>query len=197
MPFTEEELLAWTVEKLMNYFTTRGVTVSSGGGRKADLIRNVLAADLLQLPTLPSMETKDKEITDRSLVKLKVDGIAIPFPEDIEQGWMTDFVYFPDLTMDCVRDYAKKSITEEGLNEGANLQRANRVRNVEFNNISNCIKFVFLRGRVVPQTRVSEKSYKVWVCLNNLASCEILTGECGCIAVYSESCKHYLRDTLR
>ena len=42
----------------------------------------------------------------------------------------------------------------------------------------------------MPQTRVSEKPYKVWVCLNNLASCEILTGECGCIAGYSESCKH-------
>ena len=48
------------------------------------------------------MEAKEKEITDRRLVKLKVDGITIPFPEDIEQGWMKDFVYFPDLTMDCL-----------------------------------------------------------------------------------------------
>ena len=190
MTFTEEELLVWTVDKLKNYLTTRGVTVSGGGGRKADLIRKVLAADLLQLPILPSMEAKEKEITDRRLVKLKVDGITIPFPEDIEQGWMKDFVYFPDLTMDCIRDYAKKSISEKGLKEGANLQHANHVRNVEFNNISDCIRFVFLRGQVVPQSRVCEKPYKVWVCLNNLASCEILTGECGCIAGYSESCKH-------
>ena len=105
MTFTEEELLVWTVDKLKNYLTTRGVTVSGGGGRKADLIRKVLAADLLQLPILPSMEAKEKEITDRRLVKLKVDGITIPFPEDIEQGWMKDFVYFPDLTMDCIRYY--------------------------------------------------------------------------------------------
>ena len=188
MTFTEEELLVWTVDKLKNYLTTRGVTVSGGGGRKADLIRKVLAADLLQLPILPSMEAKEKEITDRRLVKLKVDGITIPFPEDI--GWMKDFVYFPDLTMDCIRDYAKKSISEKGLKEGANLQYANHVRNVEFNNISDCIRFVFLRGQVVPQSRVCEKPYKVWVCLNNLALCEILTGECGCIAGYSESCKH-------
>ena len=46
MTFTEEELLVWTVDKLKNYLTTRGVTVSGGGGRKADLIRKVLAADL-------------------------------------------------------------------------------------------------------------------------------------------------------
>ena len=44
MTFTEEELLVWTVDKLKNYLTTRGVTVSGGGGRKADLIRKVLAA---------------------------------------------------------------------------------------------------------------------------------------------------------
>ena len=44
MTFTEEELLVWTVDQLKNYLTTRGVTVS-GGGRKADLIRKVLAAD--------------------------------------------------------------------------------------------------------------------------------------------------------
>ena len=99
--------------------------MSGGGGRKADLIRKVPAADFLQhglleyssspwlqLPILPSMEAKEKEITDSRLVKLKVDGITIPFPEDIEQGWMKDFVYFPDLTMDCIRDYAKKSISE-------------------------------------------------------------------------------------
>ena len=105
MTFTEEELLAWTVDKLNNYLTTGGggggVTVSGGGSRKADLIRKVLAADLLQLPILQSMEAKEKEITDRRLVMLKVDCITIPFPEDIEQGWMKDFVYFPDLTMDC------------------------------------------------------------------------------------------------
>ena len=83
MTFTEEELLVWTVDKLKNYLTTRGVTVSGGGGRKADLIRKVLAADLLQLPILPSMEAKEKEITDHRLVKLKVDCITIPFPEDI------------------------------------------------------------------------------------------------------------------
>ena len=189
MVLIEEELAAWTVDMLKDYLTTRGVTVSGGGGRKADLIRKVLAADLLQLPTLPSMETKIKEISDRRRAKLMVDGVIIPFPEDIAEGWMKEFVYFPDVTMDCLRNYAKKSISEKGFKEGANLHRANHVRNVEFNNISDCIKFGFFRGQVVPQTRVSEKPYKVWVCLN-LSTCEIFTGECGCIAGYSESCKH-------
>ena len=38
--------------------TERGVTLSGGGSRKADLIQKVLADNLLQLPTLPSQEEK-------------------------------------------------------------------------------------------------------------------------------------------
>ena len=67
-----------------------------------------------------------------------------------------------------------------------NLNFANHVSNVQFNNISSWIKYVFVKGIVVPQTRISENPYQVWICLN----CEILTGECGCIAGYSEACKH-------
>ena len=46
-----------------------------------------------------------------------------------------------------------------------------------------------MRGEVVPQTRISESHYKVWVCLNSI-TCAILTGECGCAAGLSEACKH-------
>ena len=49
---------------------------------------------------------------------------------------MKDYIYFPDLTMDCLTDYAKKNIPEKDCKDGANLYRANHVRNVEFNNIS-------------------------------------------------------------
>ena len=189
MVLTQEELDHWNMDMLKNYLNERGISLSGGGSKKADLIRKVLAADLLQLPTVPSQEGKRKEIEDRRLLKLKVGFISIPFPEVIQQGWMKVYVYFPDLTMDCLNEYAKKSISEKGCKEGENLQRAGHVRNVQFNNISDCIKFGFVRGEVVSQTRVNENPYKVWVCLN-LKTCQILTGECGCIAGYSESCKH-------
>ena len=65
MVLTQEELKDWNMNTLKNYLTERGVTLSGGGSRKADLIRKVLAADLLQLPTLPSQE----EIARRRLLK--------------------------------------------------------------------------------------------------------------------------------
>ena len=85
--------------------------------------------------------------------------------------------------------HAKKSVAEKGFKEGKNLQLANHVRSVEYNNISDCIKYCFIRGEVVPQTRISESPYKVWICMHTEV-CEILTGKCGCVAGYSESCKH-------
>eukprot|EP00795_Rhopilema_esculentum_P010160 gene10160-18827_t len=42
---------------------------------------------------------------------------------------------------------------------------------------------------VVPQTRISDAPYTVWVSLRTDAS-SILASECGCVAGYSNSCKH-------
>ena len=134
---------------LKNYLTERG------GSIKADLIRKVLAADLLQLHTLPSQEEKNKEIARRRVLKLKGVCMSIPFSEVIMQG----------------------------CKEGANLQRANHVINVEFNNISDCIKYGFIRGEK------SKKLNIVWVCLN-LETCQIPTSEYGSLAGYRDSYKH-------
>ena len=41
----------------------------------------------------------------------------------------------------------------------------------------------------MPQTRIGESPYNVWVCLNT-SNGDIHTGECGCLAGYGESCKH-------
>ena len=50
MVLTQEELDHWNMDMLKNYLNERGISLSGGGSKKADLIRKVLAADLLQLP---------------------------------------------------------------------------------------------------------------------------------------------------
>ena len=67
----------------------------------------------------------------------------------------------------------------QGCKEGANLHRANHVINVEFNNISDSIKYGFIRG---------EKSQNC-ACLN-LKTCQISASEYGCLAGYRDPCKH-------
>ena len=60
MPFNEKDVQGWTVDSLRNYLTSRGVKVA-GEDRKADLIRKVLAASLLNLPEAPSADEKFEE----------------------------------------------------------------------------------------------------------------------------------------
>ena len=102
---------------------------------------------------------------------------------------MKDFTYLPDLTIGNLKDYAMRGQSQKAFDEGMNLQRANHVHNVEVNNISECINYCFMRGKVVPQTRVSESPYDVWVCVST-STLQVLTGECKCVAGYGESCKH-------
>lgn len=86
MPLTEKEVAGWTVDSLRNYLRIRGVAVSGEGNRKADLVRKVLAASILDLPPTPSTEEKCKEISRRRTCKLTVGCIKIPFPEDLKLG---------------------------------------------------------------------------------------------------------------
>lgn len=42
MVFTEKELIKWNGEALKEYLSSRGISLSGGGSRKADLIKKVL-----------------------------------------------------------------------------------------------------------------------------------------------------------
>ena len=59
---------------------------------------------------------------------------------------------------------------------------------VKFNPITSSLKYCFVKGVVIPQTRVNENPYSVWVCIRDDGS--ILTGECGCVVGLISSCKH-------
>ena len=48
MVLTQEELDHWNMDMLKNCLNERGISLSGGGSKKADLIRKVLAADLLK-----------------------------------------------------------------------------------------------------------------------------------------------------
>ena len=48
MVLTQEELDYWNMDMLKNCLNERGISLSGGGSKKADLIRKVLAADLLK-----------------------------------------------------------------------------------------------------------------------------------------------------
>ena len=87
----------------------------------------------------------------------------------------------PDMAMSDIEVYFSKNNDRKYANtEGKNLYEGGHVTEVEYNNISDCLQFCYVRGKVVPQTGIGENPYSVWVCLSTTSG-DILTGECGCL----------------
>ena len=185
---TVEELSKWKVETLRSYLKERGVSLS-GSNRKANLIEKVVYAEKLGLRVLPTQTERSSEISANRGSILLVDGAQIPSPKGIKDHWFEGSEYFPDLTLDIVQSYGELSESMKAFKEGKNLQNSGHVKSVLFHRISDTVKFSFIKASVVPQTRISERPYTVWVCLRNDTSL-ILTGECNCLAGASNSCKH-------
>ena len=59
---------------------------------------------------------------------------------------------------------------------------------VKFNPITSSLKYCFVKGVVIPQTRINENICSMWVCIHDDGS--ILTGECSCMAGLISSYKH-------
>ena len=185
--FSIEELNARHVKKLRKYLKNQGVVITTDT-RKRDLVSKVYHACRLDLPLCSTKEQDDAQIKARQKEKLFIDGISLPLPKELE-NWLSGSHNCPDMTMNDIELYLSKSNDRKSAKEGKNLYESGHVSEVEFNNISDCLKFCYVRGKVVPQTRIGENPYTVWVCLNTTNG-DILTGECGCLAGYGESCKH-------
>ena len=189
MVFTDEELSKWKVEDLKSFLLARGVPLSSGGCRKTQLIEKVIFAEKLALPVLPSNDIRQKEIISTRLKKLVVDDVLqLPVPEDLKLNSFEGNQYFPNITLEVITQYAELTSSMKGCREEKNFQFSGHVKSVSFNTIVDSIKYCYIKGTVVPQTRISEDSYIVWVCL--YSSEYVFTAECTCVAGYSSSCKH-------
>ena len=203
MVLTEKDLQSWTIGDLRKYVSDRGVPVNMRSNRKQQLIERIILAQKLELPTLPSHADRISEIGANRKKILFVDGVQLPFPETICSHWLEGSGYFPDSIIDLIQRYAEAMKSLKASKEGQNLQTSCHVQSVFFNRISDAIKCCFIKALVVPQTRISEAPYSDWVCLRTDSSSCILTGECECVAGFSNTCKHvfsllyYIQEKVR
>ena len=47
--------------------------------------------------------------------------------------------------------------------------KSGHISDIEYNNLSACVRFSYVRGKVVLQTRIGEIPYSGWVCLDRNA----------------------------
>ena len=185
--FTKDELTRWTVPQLNRFLKDRGVVISADGGRKEQLIDKVYHAKQLGLKVLRT-EQQITDIAARRKGKLTFDGVLLPFPENVH-NWLKGSEYLPDTTLSDLENYFKANNGMKGLVVGKSLFEAGHVSGVEYNGISNGVSFCYVWGKVVPQTRINEPPYTVWVCSRTVSG-TVMTTECKCLAGFGKCCKH-------
>ena len=150
--FSMEEVNVWNVEKLQKYLRNCGIAIANDT-RKPNLLLKVYHASRLHLPLCSTKEQDDVQISARRKEKLFIDGISLPFPEKLD-NWLKRSYHFPDMMMSDMEAYLSKNNNRKSAKEGKNLYERGHVTEVEYNNISDCLKFCYVRGKVVPQTRI-------------------------------------------
>ena len=146
------------------------------------------------LPIQPRQKERKKEILNAKHNKLCTDGVQIPHPNDIKENWITGSEYLSSIILNNIDEYAELNSAKKASMEGRNVSFSGHVMSVTFNPITSSLKCCFVKGVFIPQARVNENPYSVWVCIHDDGS--ILTGECGCVAGLTSSCKHVLQNCI-
>ena len=98
----------------------------------------------------------DVQIAARKKEKLFIDGISLLFAGKLD-NWLKGSYYFPDMMMSDMEAYLSKNNDMKSAKEGKNLYESGHVTDVEYNNISDCLKFVMYVEKL-SRKRESEKT---------------------------------------
>ena len=94
-----------TIDKLKKYVRDREPNLS--GNRKL-LFEKVFGAFKLGIPKCSSREDENtKELERKHRLVVEEELIKTPFPCDLEIGWQSGSLYFPDTTEEDVNNYLK------------------------------------------------------------------------------------------
>ena len=111
------------------------------------LIEIVIFAQKLDLLIQPSQEDREKKILNAKHSKLSIDGVQIPHPNKVKENWINKSEYLPSIVLKNIDEYAELG--------GRNLLFSDHVMSVKFNPITTSLKYCFVKGVVIPQTRVN------------------------------------------
>ena len=175
MYFTDKELQKWKVEDLQKYLLQQGVPTGNNA-RKANSIHCANSAK-------PRRRRKGY-----FKYKAQIEHWWRSNPNNIKENCITGSEHLPNIVLKNIDEYAELNSAKKASKEGRNLLFSGHAMSVKFNPIFSCLKYCFVKGVVIPQTRANENPYSVWICIFEDGS--ILTGECGCVAGLISSCKH-------
>ena len=87
---------------------------------------------------------------------MSIDGVQIPYLNDIKENWFTGNEYLPSIILNDIEKYAELYSAKKSSKEGRNLLFSGHVMSVKFNTMTSSLKYCFVKGVVTPHTRVKE-----------------------------------------
>ena len=85
---------------------------------------------------------------------MSIDGVQIPHPYKIKENWITRGEYLQSTVLKKIDEYAELNSAKKASREGRKLLFSGHVMSVKFNPITSSLKYCFVKGVVIPQTRV-------------------------------------------
>ena len=178
---TETDFQNWKISYLQQYLPGRRSV--NKGGNKDVLVKNAYGAYCLNLPvTATDYLEEQEEIKKNYKEKLIFENglITLPDPVTLQDGWYSAPENLPNTVYDDVIDYLDKNNAGKAYRSGKSLLDSEHLSNVMTHNISNNIRYTFVRGYCFPEQRTSNKPYDVWVCLHKDTG-NIVEGACKCV----------------
>ena len=179
----------WTMPQLQEYLQDRGVNKA---GKKEQLVHNVECAYNMTLPIVyQDIQEEQVERQRDSNNKLILENymLTLPSPLKLIDGWVKAPENLPNTTYDNVNNYLVDNDAGKAFKGGKSLLESGHLDNVMTHAISPNLRYCFVRGLCLPEQKVSNDQYNVWVCIHK-DTAEIICAECSCVAGVSGVCKH-------
>ena len=170
---TEADFQKWKNSYLQEYLADRSISKT---GNKDVLVKNAYGAYCLNLPVTATDYLEEQEETKKNYKeKLLLENGLVTLPDLVTllDGWYIAPENLPSTVHNDAIDYLDKNDARKAYKSGKSLLDSEHLSNAMTHDISNNIRYTFVRGYCFPEQRTSNKPY-VWVCLHKrvlVASC--------------------------
>ena len=170
---TEADFQKWKNSYLQEYLADRSISKT---GNKDVLVKNAYGAYCLNLPVTATDYLEEQEETKKNYKeKLLLENGLVTLPDLVTllDGWYIAPENLPSTVHNDAIDYLDKNDARKAYKSGKSLLDSEHLSNAMTHDISNNIRYTFVRGYCFPEQQTSNKPY-VWVCLHKrvlVASC--------------------------
>ena len=180
---TANDFKSWTMVQLQDFLADRCINKS---GTKGKLVENAYGAYKMNLPvTATDAQSELLQLKQDISKKLVLENgmVNLPNPSSLKDEWVLAPLNIPDTTHEIVMHYLVTNDAGKAYRGGKSLLESGHVSNVMTHLISPNIRYCFVRGLCLPEQKLSNNPYDVWICIQKDTG-DIITGDCSCTAGY-------------